>query len=255
MVGVLDVLAVEVGSLAPVVALEVFLGEFTLSHCRVGLTLEELFEFLDGELLVYVEVCVGIFHVAFRVVGVVCDGVLVFGGCCAEVRLVGKHIALENVDRRIGILRVLAGFVDVFLDIFSVGHRVGVVISAGDGDRSLGVFLCVLLCHLELILGSVELTVEKVEGTNADVVVCVLGIDLHTLLEVGFRSGLVALSESNLTEIVVGQSLVGFRLVESTLEDFLGVVELAGLVVFNTVLVALRLGGGHQTSGQQQRKE
>ena len=45
--------------------------------------------------------------------------------------------------------------------------------------------------------------------------------------------------ESDFTEVVVGESLVGRGIVEVAFEDFFGVVKLVGLEVLDSVEVAL----------------
>ena len=135
MVGILDVLAVEVGSFLPVVCQEVFFSKFTLSHGRIGLLLKQLFELLDTIVLVDIEICVCILHVTFRIGGVVEDRILVFGSCSAIVFGVHHHIAFEHVDGGVLILGVLTGFVDVLLDVFGVFYGVGVEVSTGDREQ------------------------------------------------------------------------------------------------------------------------
>ena len=66
-----------------------------------------------------------------------------------------------------------------------------------------------------------------------------LGVCGKTLVEVGLGGCVVLVVESDFTEVVVGESLVGRGIVEVAFEDFFGVVKLVGLEVLDSVEVAL----------------
>ena len=98
MVGILDIFAIKIGGFVPIVCLVVFLGKLTLGESRCGKLCVELFEFLDRELGIDAEVRVGIFDVAFGVLGVERDGLLLLGCGATEVLGVIFYVAFENVD-------------------------------------------------------------------------------------------------------------------------------------------------------------
>ena len=62
----------------------------------------------------------------------------------------------------------------------------------------------------------------------------------------------VAFCELYLPEVVVCQGLVSAVVVESAVEDSLGVVNLSGFEVFDAVLIALALSCGGYRAGSKQ---
>ena len=80
MVGIVDIVAILFCGEGPLAGEIVFLGKFALSEGRVGITLEQLIEFGDCVFGRYIIVGVGIFDIAFGIVLVKGDGLLIFGG-------------------------------------------------------------------------------------------------------------------------------------------------------------------------------
>ena len=96
---------------------------------------------------------------------------------------------------------------EIFVNFLLILYRVGIVVCACDRNYNLGVLLGKLLGFLEVVLGSLVLTVEKIEGAFADIVESIFGIGGETLVEISLSSSLVTLGERYLTEIVVGESI------------------------------------------------
>ncbi len=216
---------------------------------------EELLELVDSEVFVDIEISVGEFHIALGVVGVVGDGHFV--ACCgvAEVFGSGKHVAFEHVDGGIGVLGVFSGFLESFGDVAVVLHWIGIVICAGDGHAHFGIFLAEFLSLLELFLGSFVVTFLKRESTETYIVEGAFCIRSESGIEISAGLGFVALNESNLSEVVVGQGAVGRGIVDSSFENCAGIVVLSGFVVFDTVFVALCLGTYSESAGNEQRQQ
>ncbi len=223
------------------VALEVFLGEFALCEGRIGSLREEFLKFLNREVGVDVEVCFGVLHIAFGVVFLEGDGHFVFAGGSAPVLLRGGHVAFEDVDGGFLVLGILVGLGEVFFDFFRVGDGVGVVVCAGYVDGDFVVFLAEFLSCLEVVFGGVFVAGHEFECSKSHVVVGAFGVGGHAEVEVFLGSVLVALGEFGLAEVVVGSCFVGGGVAYGAVEDGLGVVVLAGLVVLDAVLVALTL--------------
>ena len=251
-VGVLDVSAILLGGFLPVVAFVVFLGELALSESRVGFLGEELFELRDGEVGVNVEVGVGIFHEAFGVVIIVADSHFVLAGSTAEVLSIKEHVALEDVDRRLGVLGVFVSFFEEFGYFFFVAHLVSVVVSAGDGNGYFIVFLVEALSFLEVVSSGRGDAVEEVDCAEPYVVVGICGVGLDAFVKECLSLCFVAFCELYLPEVVVCQGLVSAVVVESAVEDSLGVVNLSGFEVFDAVLIALALSCGGYRAGSKQ---
>ncbi len=136
-----------------------------------------LLKLLYCEVFVYEEVCVCIFYVAFGVVGIESDGAFVAAGSIAIVLLVDKHVAFENVNRRILILGVLAGFRHVLVDFFGIFHRVGVIVRACYGHGYFCILLCEVLCLLEVVGCCIGIAIEEFECADTYIVEGIVGID------------------------------------------------------------------------------
>ena len=130
-VGVLDVLAILLGSLGTQVVSIVLLCEFALNQCRVGHLGLQLLKTLDSHLGVHVEVGVGIFHIGLDVVGILVKSQLIDTGCVAPILLVGLGVGLEDVA--VGIVGVpLAGVLDALLNILGIGGGISIIECARD---------------------------------------------------------------------------------------------------------------------------
>ncbi len=222
----------------PLVVLVVFLSEFALTESRVGRSLEELLKFVDGVFGVYVEVGVGILYISLGKPLGVEDCVFVVGSCVAPFLVGSFTVAAEHEDR--GLLGVgFVGLLVVFGDFLFVLYGVGVEVCASDGGEHGGILLIDFLGLVEESLGTLLVALDEGKRTLAYLVESALGVCGKTLVEVGLGGCVVLVVESDFTEVVVGESLVGRGIVEVAFEDFFGVVKLVGLEVLDSVEVAL----------------
>ena len=239
MVGVLDVLAILLGSLGAQVVGIVLLGKLTLHQGRIGNLVLELLQAFNGHRGVHVEISVGILHIGLDVVGILVKGQLIDAGCIAPVLLVGLGVGFKDVA--VGVIGIpLAGILNALLNVLGIGGGICIIVSACNLHLQLGI----LLGHLAgLFEQSLHVTaIFQCDSSLTHIVVGIHGVGCDTFLKVGGSLGNLTLVQGNLAEIVVGFCLIGAGRVQIALEQLLGIVQFVNLVVLNTVLVALCVG-------------
>gem|GEM_PF-5820794 len=236
MVGVLDVLAVFLGSLHTLVVAIVLLGELTLNERDVRFLGVEFLKTCDSHVGVDVEVGVSILHIGLHIVVVVGEREFILSSGSTPFLLVGIGVALEDVTG--GILGVpLACVVDALGDVLGILDGVSVVHSPCDLHLKCAVFLGEFACLIEEFL-AVGSSLDC-ECTLSHIVEGIVGVSGNTLVEERLGCCCITLVQCYLTEIVECLGLVGRCCVEVALKQFLGIVKLANLVVLNSILVAL----------------
>ena len=168
---------------------------------------DNLVKLLESQLLVYLEVSVGILHSSFNVAFVFSERHFILTHSVAHIFASHAHVAFANVSFYNTVFSPLTSISDALLNLLVVSGWVCSKVSLCNSHFELSIFLHKLTSLLEHIFTELVALLQH-HSTHTNVVVSIVGISSHTLLEVFTCSIKIAVLEVDHTIVVESFSLV-----------------------------------------------